>query len=270
LNTFFYLYTDSTYSYTAGNPNLKTELWRSYDLQFTFYGKKLGLFSITGFNKTVQDKLWARSYKRIQGEPIPNPVFKDNDLINMTVYENHPYPILLQGIEAEWQTSFGYLPKPFSYLTLSMNYSYTHGKSPNPYTSLYKYKPAGSRYELTGRKDSVVIEPMTGIPMHMANVTLGVEIKAFKAYISYQYSSEKIQSTNPVDLRLYVIGEPYSRLDFNASYGFNFKDNGTLELLFKAANLTNSEDRIRYRGDQRPISVEQYGVTADIGIRFKF
>ena len=260
----------SNYSYTAGNPKLKTELWRSYDLQFTFHAKKLGLFSITGFSKTVQDKLWSRSYKRISGEPIPNPVFKDNDLVNMTVYENHPYPILLEGIETEWQTSFGFLPKPFSYLTLSVNYTYTHGKSPNPYTQLYKYKPAGSRYELTGRKDSVVIEPMTGVPEHVVNITMGIEIKNFKSYLSYQYSSQKILQTHPNDLRLYVISEPYSRLDFNASYGFELKNKGTLEIIFKAANLTNSEDRIRYRDEQRPISIEQYGVTADLGLIYKF
>lgn len=260
----------SNYSYTSGNPNLKTELWKSYDLQITFHTPKLGLFSVTGFNKTVQDKLWSRSYKRIPGEPIPNPVFKDNDLVNMTVYENHPYSILLQGIETEWQTSFGYLPKPFSYLTLSVNYTYTHGKSPNPYTRLYKYKPAGSRYELTGRKDSVVIEPMTGIPAHVANITLGVEVKNFKSYLSYQYSSQKIQQTHPNDLRLYIISEPYSRLDFNASYGFDLKRKAVLEIMFKAANLTNSEDRIRYRDEKRPISIEQYGITADLGVRYKF
>jgi len=260
----------SNYSYTSGNSNLKTELWKSYDLQITFHTPKLGLFSLTGFNKTVQDKLWSRSYKRIPGEPIPNPVFKDNDLVNMTVYENHPYSILLQGLETEWQTSFGYLPKPFSYMTLSVNYTYTHGKSPNPYTRLYKYKPAGSRYELTGRKDSVVIEPMTGIPAHVVNLTLGVEINSFKSYLSYQYSSQKIQQTHPNDLRLYVISEPYSRLDFNASYGFNLKKKGVIEIILKAANLTNSEDRIRYRDEKRPISIEQYGITADLGVRYKF
>ncbi|MCK9404674.1 MAG: carboxypeptidase-like regulatory domain-containing protein [Chitinophagaceae bacterium] len=260
----------SSYSYTAGNPNLKSELWRSYDLQFTFHNSKIGLLSITGFNKTVQDKLWSRSYKRIQGDSIPNPVFRDNDLVNMTVYENHPYDIILRGLEAEWQTSFWYLPKPLSFFTLSANYTYTHGESPNPYTALYKYKPAGSRYELTGRKDSVVVTPMTGIPDHMANVTLGAKIKGFEAYLSYQYASEKIQSTHPNDLRLYVIREQYSRFDFNASYGFNLKNKGTLEILFKVANFTNSEDRIRYRGEYRPISVEQYGVTADLGVRYKF
>ena len=260
----------SNYSYTSGNPNLKTELWKSYDLQITFHTPKFGLFSVTGFNKTVQDKLWSRSYKRIPGEPIPNPVFKDNDLVNMTVYENHPYSILLQGVETEWQTSFGYLPKPFSYLTLSVNYTYTYGKSPNPYTRLYKYKPEGSRYELTGRKDSVVIEPMTGIPTHVANITVGIEIKSFKSYLSYQYSSQKILQTHPNDLRLYVISEPYSRLDFNASYGFDLKKKGVIEIMFKSANLTNSEDRIRYREETRPISIEQYGITADLGLRYKF
>jgi TonB-dependent receptor len=260
----------AAYSYTAGNPNLKSELWKSYDLQLTFHNSKIGLLSITGFTKTVQDKLWSRSYKRIQGDSIPNPVFRDNDLINMTVFENHPYEIILRGLEVEWQTSFWYLPKPLSFFTLSTNYTYTHGESPNPYTVLYKYKPAGSRYELTGRKDSVVVTPMTGMPDHMANVTLGVKIKGFDAYLSYQYASEKIEGTHPNDLRLYVIREQYSRLDFNASYGFNLKNTGTLEILFKVANLTNSEDRIRYRGENRPISVEQYGVTADLGVRFKF
>jgi TonB-dependent receptor len=259
-----------SFSYTTGNPDLKTELWRSYDLQFTFHDSKIGLFSVTGFNKTVEDKLWSRSYMRIQGEPIPHPVFKENDLVMMTVYENHPYDITLRGFEVEWQTSFWYLPKPMSFITLSANYTYTYGESPNPYTSLYKYRPPGSRYELTGRTDSVVIEPMTGQPKHMANVTLGVNIKGFNSYLSYQYAADKIESSHPNNLRLYVMREPYSRVDFNASYGFNFKNNGTLEIILKIANLTNSEDRIKYRSESRPIRVEKYGLTADLGVRYKF
>jgi hypothetical protein len=151
-----------------------------------------------------------------------------------------------------------------------MNYTYTHGESPNPYTSLYKYKPAGSRYELTGRKDSVVIEPMTGQPDHMANVTLGIKIRNFQSYFSYQYASDKIEGTHPNDLRLYVIREKYSRLDFNASYSFTFKNSGKLELILQVANLNNSEDRIRYREEFRPISVEQYGVTSNLGVRYTF
>lgn len=260
----------SNYRYSAGNSDLKTELWRSHDLQFTFHGGKLGLFSVTGFLKSVDNKLWSRAYTRIKGDPIPDPIFKDNDLVKMTVYENHPYNITLKGFEVEWQSSFGYLPKPLSYLTLSANYTYTFGKSPNPYTRLYKYKPEGSRYEVTGRQDSVVIEPMTGMPKHMVNVTLGVEVKAFKCYLSYQFTSDKIQTTHPNDLRLYIMNEPYSRLDFNASYGFDLKSKGLIEILLKVGNLTNSEDRIRYRGESRPITVEQYGVTADLGIKYRF
>ena len=258
------------FSYQAGNPNLKTELWKSYDLQLTFHSNTLGLFSITGFNKTVQDKLWSRAYKRIPGDPIPHEIFKDNDLVDLVVYENHPYDILLRGIETEWQTSFGFLPKPLSYLTLSVNYTFTYGKSPYPYTRLFKYIPEGGRYELTGRQDSVVTEPMSGIPKHMLNVTLGVEVKAFKSYLSYQYTTDKLQSTHPNDMRLYIMNKPYSRLDFNASYGFDLKNNKSLEVLLKIANLTNSEECIRYKGDQRPITVEQYGVTANIGLRYRF
>lgn len=260
----------SSYAYSCGVPNLKSELWKSYDLQFTFHHPKYGLLSITGFNKTVQDKLWTRTFKRVKGDPIPNEVFKDNDLVDMTVHENHPYDIQLRGIEAEIQTSFSYLPKPFSYLTMSVNYTYTYGESPTPYTEIYQYTPAGSRYPETARRDSVVVGPMPGISEHVLNATLGVEINQFKAYVSYQYSSEKIQSTHPNDLRLYVIREPYSRLDINASYGFALRNNSLLEILFKGANLTNSEDRVRYRGDTRPISVEKYGISLELGLRYKF
>lgn len=260
----------SSYAYSCGVPDLKSELWKSYDLQFTFHHPKYGLFSITGFIKDVQDKLWTRSYKRVKGDPIPHDVFTDNDLVNMTVHENHPYAIKLRGIEAEIQTSFSYLPKPLSYLTLSVNYTYTHGESPTPYTEIYQYKPDGSRYPVTARRDSVVVDLMPGIPKHVVNATLGVEIRQFKAYASYQYSSEKIQSTHPNDLRLYVIREPYSRLDINASYGFSLRNNSLLEILFKGANLTNSDDKIKYRGDKRPISVEKYGITLELGLRYKF
>lgn len=260
----------SSYAYSCGVPDLKSELWKSYDLQLTFHHPKFGLLSITGFNKTVQDKLWTRSYKRVKGDPIPAPVFRDNDLVNMTVHENHPYDITLRGVEVELQTSFSYLPKPLSYLTLGVNYTYTYGKQPNPYTEIYQYRPEGERYQVTARRDSVVPEPMTGIPKHVVNATLGVEVKQFKAYLSYQYSSEKIQSTHPNDLRLYIIREPYQRLDFNASYGFTLKNSSMIEILFKGANLTNSEDRVRYRGDSRPLSVEKYGVSLEIGARYKF
>ena len=260
----------STYSYSSGNPGLKSELWKSYDLQLTFHDDKYGLFSITGFRKTVKDKLWSRAYKRIASDPIPHPVFKQNDLVDMVVYENHPYEIKLKGVEVELQTSFGYLPKPLSYLTLSVNYTYTKGSSPNPYTELYTYVPEGSRYPITGRRDSVVVEPMTGMPKHIVNVTLGVEVKAFRSYLSYQFTTDKIQTTHPNDLRQYVMSEPYNRLDFNASYRFELKNRSLLEILLKVGNITNSEDRIKYRGDPRPINIEQYGVTADIGLRYEF
>jgi len=88
--------------------------------------------------------------------------------------------------------------------------------------------------------------------------------------LSYQYASHKIQSTHPNDLRLYVMNEMYSRVDFTASYSIYLRKNDMLELLFKVGNLTNSEDRIKYRDETRPITVEQYGVTADIGLRYKF
>ncbi len=55
------------FSYQANNPKLKAELWTSYDAQFTFHGDKIGLLSVTGFYKTVENKIWSRTYQRIKG-----------------------------------------------------------------------------------------------------------------------------------------------------------------------------------------------------------
>ena len=255
--------------YIAGNPALKTELWKSYDLQFTYHNPKIGLFSVTGFNKTVEDKIWARTYKRIPGDPIPpDPNFRNNDIVSMTVYENHPYKINLKGFELEWQTSFWYLPKPFSFFTLNTNYTYTKGESPNPYTYLTDVLVGRDLKKV--RTDSVIIQPMTGQPKHMGNVTLGVKVKSFQGYLSYQVASEKIESVDATNMRKYTIRELYDRWDVNVSYGFKLNEKGQLEILATVANLSNSEDITRYRGDIRPIVVEKYGMTANIGARYKF
>ncbi|MDO9153742.1 MAG: TonB-dependent receptor, partial [Paludibacter sp.] len=132
----------SPFTFISNQPDLKAEQWTNYDVQFTFHGKKIGLFSVSGFYKTVQDKIWNRSYKRIKGDPIVEP-FPDATLVNVSQPENHNYPIYLKGLEVELQTSFWYLPKPFNYLTFYANYTYTDSKTQYPLTRIENIIPAG-------------------------------------------------------------------------------------------------------------------------------
>jgi hypothetical protein len=50
-------------------------------------------------------------------------------------------------------------------------------------------------------------------------------------------------------------------------YGLPIKG---LEVLFNVANLTNTEERKYLRGDNRPIQIERYGWTSDLGLRYTF
>ncbi|MBE0652462.1 MAG: hypothetical protein IH594_01610, partial [Bacteroidales bacterium] len=97
--------------YNSSNPSLRPELWTNYDAQLTFHGNKIGLLSVTAFYKTVEDKIWSRTYQRIKGDPMIDP-FPDNAVVNVTVWENHAYTAFVNGLEFEWQTSFYYLPRP--------------------------------------------------------------------------------------------------------------------------------------------------------------
>ena len=175
------------FSYTANNPDLNPELWTSYDAQFTFHGNKIGLLSVTGFYKTVEDKIWTRSYQRIRGDELIDP-FPDNALVNITIWENHPYTAFVEGIEIEWQTSFFYLPKPFNFFTLYANYTYSHSETTYPYTELRSVVPPGGGRPVQVRVDSTTTGPMLYQPQQIANISLGFNYKGFNAWLSFQYN----------------------------------------------------------------------------------
>ncbi len=103
------------YQYEAGVPNLNVERWDNIDLMLAFHSKKLGLFSINGFYKTVTDKIWRRTWTRIASDdPVPN--FAANQEVDVTSWYNHEHETYVRGFEVEWQTNFWYLPKPFNLL----------------------------------------------------------------------------------------------------------------------------------------------------------
>ncbi|MBE0655913.1 MAG: TonB-dependent receptor, partial [Bacteroidales bacterium] len=67
------------FGYEFGNPGLKAERWTNYDLVVAFHSNKLGLLSLNGFYKNVEDKVWQRKWKRLPGEEIITTSFSDAD-----------------------------------------------------------------------------------------------------------------------------------------------------------------------------------------------
>ena len=260
----------SPFSYSANNPELKPELWTSYDAQFTLHGEKIGLLSVTGFYKTVDDKIWQRSYQRIKGDEIIPP-FPDNAMVNVTIWENHPFTAFVEGVELEWQTSFFYLPKPFNFFTLYANYTFTHSETTYPYTDIRTVVPPGGGRPVSVRVDSTTKGPMLFQPRHIANVSLGFNYKGFNAWLSFQYNGLIYTGKNYRGApRLDSQKDYFYRLDLQVTQKFRIAKLTGFEVIANIANITDYTESQRLRGDPRATYQENFGMTADLGIRYRF
>jgi len=256
-------------TYTAGNPNLRPEHWTSIDFGVAVHTKKIGLFSVNLFYKKVKDKI-ALNYWTKMSTDLTTTLgsFQPDQRVDVTQTLNNPYDGIAKGIEVEWQTNFWYLPKPFNYFILNLNYSYINN------TTTYVY--AASRDSLIGygrgnrpiyekiKYDKLVEGPMTNQPSHLFNGSLGFTYKKFSTYLSYQFFGEIFQ-TKGLILELDGFKNSFQRWDLQANYKLPIKG---MEILLNMANIGDAVEVKRLRGDSRPTSIERYGWTADLGLRF--
>lgn len=257
------------FRYSAGNPALKPEFWTNYDLQFAVYGNTIGLLSLNGFYKTVRDKIWNRSWTRLKGDPIV-PGYPEDALIEMSTWLNQAYDVFLQGFETEWQTNFWYLPKPLNYLSLNLNYSYIHSETQYPQSRVENIQvgtdPRGRPIFQRVRIDTTFSGPMLFQPKHLANASLGFNYRGFNGWLSFQYYGEILQGKSTLK-ELDSFKNEFYRLDLQIVQKLPLKG---LEVLFSMANINDFQEKSRPRADSRPTALENYGWTADMGIRYRF
>jgi TonB-dependent receptor len=258
---------DKPYTHESGNSQLRPELWTNYDLNATLHGGKIGLFSINGFYKLVEDKIWNRTWTRLaEDEPIAP--FSETDEVDVIGFYNHEYDVTVMGFEAEWQTNFWYLPKPFSYFTLTLNYTYINNETKYPWEEVVMMPVDTTStgriiYEKV-RLDSVYAGPMINQPKHLANASLGFSYKGFDTWLSFQYIGDiPISLSGAVEKHVYKIA--FVRWDLQSRLELPVKG---LELLLSISNINNIQEEQYMKGDTRPLHIESYGLTVDFGVRY--
>lgn len=255
--------------YQAGNPDLQPEQWSSYDVQVAAFGNGLGLISVDGFYKEVKNAIWNRTFTRIPGDPLV-PGFGSKDEVNVTETTNHHHIVYVRGAELEWQTNFWYLPKPFSYFTLDLNYTFMKSETQYPAERLYTVVTLDS---VTGRPtakevrvDSAVTGRMLNQPNNIANCSLGFNWKGLNLWISYQFNGNIFTSWNN---QPQLIGQQsnYQRWDLQATEQLPIKG---LKLRCDIANINNEETVSTLVGNPRPTYIQSYGWTSDFGLIYNF
>ncbi len=254
-----------------GNPDLKPEHWTNYDLQIAFYNNEIGYLGVNGFYKIAKDVIWTPVHVRMPGDPLPagfENIFQQSAVVNITQPVNMDYPVFLKGLELEWQTSFWYLPKPFSYFSLYANYTLMNSSTKYPrYTTLNEQVGTDSR----GRPIYKLITTyyvdngsMVNQPDNIANLSLGYNYEGLNVWLSYEFSGQKLAGFNPQpELSTYDLS--FQRYDLQITQKLPIKN---LEALFNFANINNPTDISKLSGDPRPNYSENYGWTMDLGLRY--
>jgi len=104
-------------------------------------------------------------------------------------------------------------------------------------------------------------------PSHIANVTVGYDLKGFSARFSFLYQTDistYIDASNP-------LFDSFSGDYFRFDIAVKQKLTPRIELFANFNNLNNRADR-NYRGSStfNPSYIEYYGFTMDTGARYRF
>ncbi|MFO7447163.1 MAG: TonB-dependent receptor [Ignavibacteriaceae bacterium] len=264
---------------TYSNPTLKPAKSQNYDLYFSFYGNKIGLFTVGLFTKNISDLIFSQSmiilsdtmaveeFGLTQEETGLSPTgFSGKPIWS---FINNPNKTDLYGVEIEWQSNLWYLPGLLSNVVFGINYTYTHSESKYPRTVPIKTivsSPFGSREVIVGNADSAYTAPLLYQPDHILNITLGYDYMDFSIRGSMQFKSRIFSETNwRPELRGY--SDDFSIYDLTVSQKLPF---GGLELYGNLKNISKTIETDINEGSGFMSNKEYYGMTGGIGIKYQF
>ncbi|MCB0742969.1 MAG: TonB-dependent receptor, partial [Ignavibacteriae bacterium] len=257
----------------VGNPILKTAKAWNYEINTSFFGNNIGLFSVSAFYKEIEDMYHLLNQINTTGNVLFNALGLNTTTIHkgdyqLTIPYNSPKTSKVWGFELEHQINFTFLPGYFKNIVLSYN------------ASLVK-----SETSLIGSKTDTTFNVIGGIPFpsysehaieytqqleeqpeFFGNISLGYDIAGFSGRVSVFHQSEYFRSFSPSKRSDRVIAA-YTRVDLALKQ--KITDNISVQLNLN--NLTNiKEENLlnnQVNGYKILRSSSLYGLTADLGVR---
>ncbi|MEX0779974.1 MAG: TonB-dependent receptor [Balneolales bacterium] len=241
-----------------GHTQIRPMRSTNYDLFLTFHHNRVGLFTVGGFHKDVEDVIYSRNANVIFPEEIGLP--SNTRLYSISEPVNNENMTTVKGFEVEWQSNLTYLPNPFNGLVLNANYSRFFSEA-----NYHSFQMERTSEGLIG-VDTFRVAPMVHQADHIANVSVGYDYLGFSSRISMQYQGATLRSigSRPETDRY---TEDYLRFDASIRQRFL---NDRLSVFANLHNITNREDRSSQFTYDRPRSIEYYGSAIDIGMELNF
>ncbi len=257
-----------------GNPLLKTAKAWNFEINTSFYGNHIGLFSVSAFYKQIEDMYHMLNGISTVGDTLIHALglrwsspHKGN--YDLYVPYNSPDDSKVWGFEVDHQINFTWLPGLLKNFVLGYNFSMVKSE-----TSLI-----GSERDTT-----YVTDPILGIPLpkyeiivnsykqrlesqpeFFGNISVGYDIGGFSGRLSLFHQSEYYRTYSPSGRSDRIVGA-FTRLDLVLKQ----KITDDITVLCNVNNLTNikEENLLENREDgyKIPRSAERYGITVEAGI----
>jgi len=261
------------------NPNLRPAKSENLDLYLSFYGNKIGLFTVGLFSKSIDDLIFSQKkiilsdtmavdeYGLTEEETGFTPAtFKSKPIWS---FINNPNKSKVYGVEVEWQSNLWFLPGLLQNVVFGINYTYTHSEVQYPRTVPIKKiiaSPFGNREVIVGNEDASYTAPLLYQPDHILNITLGYDYEGFSIRGSLQMKSD-IFSQNDwrPELRGYT--------DDFYLYDLAISQKLPIDGLILFGNLKNISKTIETdinNGTGYMTNREYYSMNANFGIKYKF
>jgi len=276
LNTYFGwrpAQTGSNKQLIVGNSKLKTAKAWNFEINTSFYGNEIGLFSISAFYKEIEDMYHMLNQINTTGDVIFQKIGLNTHSLQtgsyqLTVPYNSPENSKVWGFEFEHQINFFFLPGLLKNIVLSYNASIvrseTHliGSTTDTTYNIIGGIPFPEYHE----RAIEYKQQLENQPKFFGNISLGYDIGGFSGRISLFHQSEYFSSFSPTG-RGDVIIAGYDRVDL----ALKQKITNYLTIMLDINNLTNlkDENEIDNRVNQYviPNTSQRYGLTGDLGVR---
>ena len=248
-----------------GNPGLRPALAQNVDAYVSFYGTRIGLFSVGGFYKRIEGVIYDADV-RLQDEATTLAEGYTEEFVGYRVLEprNLDSPTTVRGVEVDWQANLLWLPGPLSGIVFNANVSriFSDTEIQRVRAETVAEPPLFiPRTTFTAVRQEVALLDQ---PDWIANMAVGYERGPFSGRVSVLYQEGNLTRYGSTDRNLEIF-DTYVRWDAQASYRLRPE----LSLFAQLDNLTNRPDLAfqstgRFTGEE-----EIYGRSINIGLRFR-
>jgi len=257
----------------SGNPNLRPAHAFNHDVIFSFHTNKLGLFSVGGFYKTIKDFTFYTQYQLHETMPPgldslgsfqPRP----QDNATLYTYMNTPYDSYVKGVELDFQSRFWYMPFPLNGVVFGINFTYAESEATYPWRDNRSIPnpdfPPPPRF-IVFTLDSARTGRLLDQPKRILNSYIGYDFKGFSTRVSFVFQENAVNNVGAF-AEQDGFTRDYFRVDVSARQLLPMPGFEIYLDMFNVNNELNESAQISIGGFN---NIQNYGLTANVGIRYR-